>query len=188
MFNVYSTKKSASLPIIFWNDVLSHSVMFDFLQPHGLQPAGLLCPPGFSMQEYWSGLPCPPSGEFPNQGVEPRSLTLWVDSLPSEPPGKPRNTGMGSLSLLQRNFPTQKSSQGLLHCRQILYQLSYKGIPLKWYWSHIQGLQCTGDTKWEMPLHQCELRKAQIPGNPAVKPTLRVTDSQIIPFLYTSEC
>ena len=70
--------------------MLSHSVMFDFLQLHGLQPARLLCPWGFSMQEYWSGLPCPPPGEFPNPGIEPRSFTLWADSLPSEPPGKPR--------------------------------------------------------------------------------------------------
>ena len=49
---------------------------------------------------------------------KPRSFTLWADSLPSEPPG--RHTGMGSLSLLQRNFPTQESNWGLLHCRQIL--------------------------------------------------------------------
>ena len=39
--------------------------------------------------------------------------------------GKPKNTGVGSLSLLQGIFLTQKSNWGLLHCRQILYQLSY---------------------------------------------------------------
>ena len=37
---------------------------------------------------------------------------------------------MGSLSLLQGNFPTQELNQGLLHCRQILYQLSYQGSPM----------------------------------------------------------
>ena len=42
---------------------------------------------------------------------------------------KPKNTGMGSLSLLQVIFPIQESNQGLLHCRQILYQLSYQGNP-----------------------------------------------------------
>ena len=36
--------------------VLSHSVMADCLQPHGLQPIRLLCPWRFSRQEYWSGL------------------------------------------------------------------------------------------------------------------------------------
>ena len=39
---------------------------------------------------------------------------------------KPKNTGEGNLSLLQQIFPTQESNQGLLHCRQILYQLSYQ--------------------------------------------------------------
>ena len=33
-------------------------------------------------------LPCPPSGDLPNPGIKPRSPTLQVDSLPSEPPGK----------------------------------------------------------------------------------------------------
>ena len=40
-----------------------------------------------------------------------------------------RNTGMGSLSLLQGIFPTQGPNPGLPHCRQILYQLSHKGNP-----------------------------------------------------------
>ena len=39
---------------------------------------------------------------------------------------------MGSLSLLQRIFPTQESNRGLLHCRWILYQLSYQGSPIIW--------------------------------------------------------
>ena len=41
--------------------------------------------------------------------------------------GKPKNTGVGSPSLLQQIFPTQELTQGVLHCRQILYQLSYEG-------------------------------------------------------------
>ena len=45
-----------------------------------------------------------------------------------------QNTGVGSLSLLQRIFPTQGSNPGLLHWRRILYQLSHKGSPriLEW--------------------------------------------------------
>ena len=73
--------------------MLSCSVISDSLQPHGLQPARLLCP--------------------------------W------DSPGK--NTGVGSLSLLQGIFPTQELNQGLLHCRQILYQLSYQGRPIILY-------------------------------------------------------
>ena len=44
---------------------------------------------GFSRQEYWSGLPCPPPGHLPNPGTEPRSPALQADSLLSEPLGKP---------------------------------------------------------------------------------------------------
>ena len=44
---------------------------------------------GFSRQEYWSGLPCPPPGDLPDLGIEPRSPALQVDSLLTEPPGKP---------------------------------------------------------------------------------------------------
>ena len=107
--------------------LFSTSVMSDSLQPHGLQPARLLCPWVFSREEYWSGLPCPPPRDLPNPGIEPRSPTLQVDSLPSEPPGKPKNTGVGSLSLLWGIFLTPESTRGLLHCRQILYQLSCQG-------------------------------------------------------------
>ena len=38
-----------------------------------------------------------------------------------------QNTGVSSLSLLQGIFPTQGSNTGLPHCKQTLYQLSYKG-------------------------------------------------------------
>ena len=100
--------------------------MSDYLQPHGLHPTRLLCPWGFSRQEYWSGLPCPPPGDLPNPGIDPRSPALQVASLPSEPPGKPKNTGVGSLSLLQGIFPTQELNRHLLNCKQILYQLSYQ--------------------------------------------------------------
>ena len=57
--------------------VLSHSIVSDSLQPQG--PARFLCPWGFSRQEYWSGLPCPPAGDLPNPGFEPRSLAWQAD-------------------------------------------------------------------------------------------------------------
>ena len=47
----------------------------------------------------------------------------------TEPPGKSKNKGMSSLSLLQETFLFQESNQGLLHCRWILYQPSYQGSP-----------------------------------------------------------
>ena len=67
---------------------VSRSVVSDVLQPHGLQPASLLCP--------WNS-----SGN---------------------------NTGVDCHSLLQRIFPTQGLNSGLLHCRQILYHLSYMEV------------------------------------------------------------
>ena len=68
-------------------------------------------------------------GDLSNPGIEPKSPALQVDSMPAEPQGKPKNTGVGSLSLLQQIFPTQESNWSLLHCRQILCQLSYQGSP-----------------------------------------------------------
>ena len=59
--------------------VLCHSVVSDSLRPHRLYPTRLLCPWGFSRQEYWSGFSYPPPGDLPNPGTEPRS----------EPSGKP---------------------------------------------------------------------------------------------------
>ena len=50
-------------------------------------------------------MPCPPSEDLPNPGIKPRSPALQADSLLSEPPGKPKNTGVGSLSLLQGDLP-----------------------------------------------------------------------------------
>ena len=83
----------------------------------------------FSRPEYWSGQPFHSPGDLPSPGIEPRSPSLQTDSLPAKPQGKPKNTGVGSLSLLQRTFLTQELNLGLLHCRQILYQLSYQGSP-----------------------------------------------------------
>ena len=45
-----------------------------------------------------------------------------------------QNTRVGSLSILQGIFPTQGLNPGLLHCRQIVYQLNQKGSPRKLEW------------------------------------------------------
>ena len=68
-------------------------------------------------------------------GIQPpRLLCPWNS------PGQ--NTGVGNLSLLQRIFPTQKSNWGLLHCRLILYELSYQGSPTFYpAWPQIQNSQ-----------------------------------------------
>ena len=68
--------------------MLSHSVVSNSLWPHGWQPARLLCPWGFSRQEYWRRLPCPPRWDLPDPGIELGSPALQVDSLPAKLPGK----------------------------------------------------------------------------------------------------
>ena len=55
---------------------------------------------GILQQEYWNGLPCPPPGDLPNPRFKPRSPALQVDSLLSEPPGKPKEVG-GGVSVTQ---------------------------------------------------------------------------------------
>ena len=76
----------------------------------------------------WVAIPF--SRRFSQTRDQTGSPTLQAGSLPAESSGKPKNTGVGSLCLLQRIFPTQELNQGLLHCRQILYQLSYQGSQL----------------------------------------------------------
>ena len=88
-------------------------------------------------------------------GIKPRSPALQADSLPTESQGKPKNTGVCSLSLLQGIFPAQESNQGLPHCRQTLYQLSYhkdKLIEIAW----------RGEWDEELPGTSLQERQSQV--------------------------
>ena len=101
----------------------SHSVMSDSLKPldytvHGILQTRIL---------EWVAFPFSRGSSQPRDWS--RSPTLQADSLSAESQGKPKNTGVGSLSLLQGIFPPQELNQGLLHCRWILHQLSYQGSP-----------------------------------------------------------
>ena len=78
----------------FWKDILLnnevfsawHRIIGECMHAKLLQSCLTLCDPmvcsltgssvlGFSRQDYWSGLPCPPPGDLPNPGIEPASLT-----------------------------------------------------------------------------------------------------------------
>ena len=83
--------------------IFSCSVVSDPLRHYELQPTSPLSV-GFSRQEYWSALPFPSPGDLPNPGIEPRSPTLQVDSLLSEPPGKP--------TLIHCKAPTMGEAKG----------------------------------------------------------------------------
>ena len=99
----------------------SRSVGSGFLRPHGLYS-----PWNSPGQNTGMG-----SLFFSRGSSQPRDWTqspaLWAESLPAEPQGKPKNTGVGSL--FQWISLTQESNQGLLHCTQILYQLTYQRSP-----------------------------------------------------------
>ena len=149
IFQLNFTNQSTLLGILLL--LFSHQVVSDSLQPHGLQHTSLPC---LSLSPRVCSNSCPLSqGCHPNilfsvdpfssclQSLEVKgeseSCSVMSDSL--QPHGHPwnsldQNTGVGSLSLLQGIFPTQESNPGLLHCRWILYQLSYKGSPRKLEW------------------------------------------------------
>ena len=104
---------------------IAQSVMSDFLWSHGLGLAGF--PVHGILQARvleWVAVPFSRGSSQPRDQTQVSCIagcffTIWA--------GRPKNTGAGSLSLLQGIFPTQESNQHLLHCRQILYQLSYPG-------------------------------------------------------------
>ena len=109
----------------------SHSVVSDSLQPHGI------CSPWNSPgQNTVMGSHFPSPGDLPNPGIKPRSLTLQADSFTAEPSGKPKNTGVGSLSLLQRIFPTH-----LIFLKELIYWSIITCPPLL-LWRHA-GIQST---------------------------------------------
>ena len=106
--------------------------------------------------------------------------------LLSEPPGKPKNTGVGSLSFLQEIFLTQELNWGLLHCRPILYQLSYQGSP-----------HANKDSWKYLPVQDSSLPSVQFsrsvvsdsatPWTAARQASLSITNSQSWPKLMSIE-
>ena len=114
-------KLQNSLPFMCYPDLGKEgkiTIEFSIYTVHGILQARIL---------QWVSFPFSRGSSYP--GIKPRSLILQADSLPAELQGKPNNTGVGSLSLLQRIFPSQELNRGLLHCRRIHYQLRYQGSP-----------------------------------------------------------
>ena len=111
--------------LAFESESESLSVLSDSLWPNGLYS-----PWNSPGQNTGVGSLSLLQGIFPTQDqtqfshIAGRFFTSWATR-------KPKNTGVGSLSLLQGIFPTQESNRSLLHCRRILYQLSYQGSPGK---------------------------------------------------------
>ena len=100
----------------------------------------------------------------PGYGIEPRSPTLQADSLPSESSGKPKNTRVGSLSLLQGILPTQESNRGLLHCSRFFTSWATRES----YWTNKNAKKCI------MICHKCnyKLSKCSVVFDSAIQWTV----------------
>ena len=97
----------------FLKNYESHSVMSNFLWPPWTVVWGILQ----ARILEWVAISFSRGSSQPRD--RPRSPALQADALPSEPPGKPKNTAVGRLSLLQGIFLTQGLNPGLPHCRQM---------------------------------------------------------------------
>ena len=102
----------------------SCSLLSDSLWPHGLyspwNSPGQNTGVGSLLVFLFSRGSSQPRDQTQASWIAGRFFTSWAT-------GKPKNTGVGSLSLLQQIFPTQESNRHLLPCRRIFYQLSYQG-------------------------------------------------------------
>ena len=85
-------------------------------------------PQGKPMILEWVAIPSP--RDPPDLGIEPGSPALQVDSLPTELSGKPKLLEWVAYPFSSGSSQPRKSNWGLLHCRQILYQLCYEGYAL----------------------------------------------------------
>ena len=94
--------------------MISHSTMSDFVIPQTIARQAPLFP-GISRPEYWSGLPFPSPGYLPSPEIKPRSPALQVDSLPSEPPGKPRDG-----KYFNKNFKLKVNFRGQMNIGWLL--------------------------------------------------------------------
>ena len=97
----------------------------------------------------------PSAAKYIQCSLRPHGLHPARLLCPGDSPGK--NTGMGCHAFLQGIVPTQGSNPGLLHCRQILCQLSYQGNPIYIYMLHAKSLQSC--------LTLCDPMDGSLPGS-----------------------
>ena len=91
---------------------------------------------GFSRQEYWSGLRCPPPGDLPYPGTEPMSLAWQMDSLTLAPQGN-----MFSLYIFFCNFSFALQYEHALHLsRKWLQLIHFSGIKYSVVWFFFYNL------------------------------------------------
>ena len=94
---------------------------------------------------------------------------------PWNSPGQ--NTGVGSLSLLQRIFPTKGMNPDLPHCGQILYQLSHKGSPRILEW--VAYPFSSGSSRHRIEPGSPALQAGSLPTELSGKPSVQIGNSKI---------
>ena len=113
---------------------------------------------------------CNHIGMVENESHSVMSDSLWPHGLYSSWNSPGQSTRVGTLSLLQGIFPIQGLNPGLLHCRQVLYQLSHKGSPriLDWVaYPFSSGLPHTG-IEPGFPALQADSWPTELSGRPAI--------------------
>ena len=106
---------------------------------------------GLSRQEYWSGLPCPSSGDLRDSGIKPGSPALQVDSLPSEPLGKPNIIWQLKLNFFKKDRQTRvlgadiwfRATSQPFTCCVILISLASAFLAIK-RTKELSGFVCLG--------------------------------------------
>ena len=118
-----------------WSE--NHSGVFNSLQPVDYTVHGILQARVLELVTF------PFSRGFSQPGIEPRSPALQADSLPDEPQGKPKNTRVGSLSLLQGIFSTQESNGVSFIADRFLTNWALREALIKWksWWFTVTGNQ-----------------------------------------------
>ena len=102
MFSTTDTFLSSKIFIPTLNKAYSHFSNICSVEPDSGTPRTIQSVE-FSRPEYWSGLPFPFPGDLPDPGIKPRSPALQADSLPAEPQGKPKNTGVVAYPFCRRS-------------------------------------------------------------------------------------
>ena len=105
-----------------------------------------------------------------SDSLQPHGLQLIRFLCPGDSPGK--NTGVGTLSLLQGIFPTQGSNPALSHCGRILYHLSHQGSPriLEWVAYPFSSRSSNPGMEPGSPALQADSSPAEPPGKPRSRP------------------
>ena len=83
---------------------------------------------GFSRQEYGCGLPTPSPEDLPNSGTEPGSPALQADSLPSEPPGKPKVLSFSGKRIKRTSYTMYRTRKLSDQVAEKICSLYYKDL------------------------------------------------------------